>query len=208
MSTQRKYVFDTVFSPDGHVLRDTTRGVRAVFTAEEVEVERQAAYEAGRGDELARTQGQVAGELSRVGGLLAAMMSAYAQDLMRLRTAAADLALASARAVAGVALEAHGTERIRTVLEDVLGEAIAAPRILVRLSPTTAEAFRAEAEQIAAEHGFSGSFQVKADATLGAGDVVIDWGHALVALNTADAMAEVETRVRQRLAAGDEAEGH
>ena len=205
MQTIRKFAFETVFSPTGEVLRDAS-GTRNVYTAEEVEAERQAAYEAGRGDETARHVATVGAQLESVVDALRQLFAAYQGDVMRLRDGAAGMALAAARAVAGEALAAHGETRIKALLEEVFAEAMTVPRIVVKVEPAARERLRPQVEALAEEFGFAGALHVRDDADLGPGDVVVDWGEGLVALRAADAQAEIETRVRAMLAATDASE--
>lgn len=195
----RKYAFETIFSPEGEILRDA-QGARRVFTAEEVEAERAAAYEAGRNDQLAAAQLQIAAELARANAALARIVGSYQAEMRRTRDGAAELAIAAARAAAGSAVEAFGDARIRTVLEGVLAEALPAPRLVVRISPEAADRLRPEAERLADDHGFTGAIQVRADASIGQGDVKIDWGEGLIALDLTQALDEIASRVRARLA--------
>ncbi|MBU6371945.1 MAG: hypothetical protein KJS97_04390 [Alphaproteobacteria bacterium] len=205
MQTMRKFAFDTVFSPTGEVLRDAS-GTRNVFTAEEVEAERQAAYEAGRTDETARQLALVSAQLETVTNGLRQLYADYAGNVLRIRDGAAEMAMAAARAIAGDALAAHGDARIRALLEEVFAEALTAPRLMVKVEPAARERLRPQVEALAEEFGFSGALHVRDDADLGPGDVVVDWGEGLVALRAADAAAEIETRVRAMLSATEASE--
>lgn len=205
MQTVRKFAFDTVFSPTGEVLRDAS-GTRNVYTAEEVEAERQAAYEAGRMDETARQLATVSAQLESVTDALHRLYAAYEGDVTRLREGAAGLALAAARAVAGDALAAQGDARIKGLLEEVFAEAMTAPRLVIKVEPAARERLRPQIEALAEEFGLTGALHVRDDADLGPGDVVVDWGEGLVALRAADAQAEIETRVRTLLAAAETSE--
>lgn len=205
MQTMRKFAFDTVFSPTGEVLRDAS-GTRNVFTAEEVEAERKAAYEAGRADETARQLALVSAQLETVTNGLRQLYADYAGNVLRIRDGAAEMAMAAARAIAGDALAAHGDARIRALLEEVFAEALTAPRLMVKVEPAARERLRPQIEALAEEFGFSGALHVRDDADLGPGDVVVDWGEGLVALRAAEAAAEIETRVRAMLSATEASE--
>ncbi len=205
MQTVRKFAFETVFSPTGEVLRDAS-GTRNVYTAEEVEAERQAAYEAGRADETARNLALVSSQIEFVAESLRRLYAAYRDDVVQMREGAAGLAMSAARAIAGEALAAHGEVRIRGLLEEVFSEAMTAPRLVVKVEPAAREHLRPQIEALAQEFGFAGALHVRDDADLGPGDVTVDWGEGLVALRAADAQAEIETRVRTLLAATEAAE--
>jgi len=200
MQTVRKYAFETVFSPDGAVLRDGA-GTRKVFTAEEVEAERQAAYAAGREDETVRALARLGAEVSVTASAATRLVANYQADLDALRTSAAGLAIAAARAAAGVALAAFGDERVKAAVEATLAEAMPAPRLVIRVAPDAAERLRPEIGRIAQEYGFNGLLQLRDDAAHGQGDVTIDWGDGLVALRTNEIDAEIAARVRDRLTA-------
>ena len=206
MQTMRKFAFDTVFSPTGEVLRDAS-GTRNVYTREEVDAERDAAYEAGRTDETVQRLSAIAAEMASISSALRLIGEAYGGDLARLRDGAAELALAAARGIAGEALDAFGEVRVCAVVESVVAEALAAPRLVVKVGAASAERLRPQIERIADDYGVNASLVVREDAAFAPGDVSIDWGEGHVALSAGAAIAEIEARVRARLASEPASEG-
>jgi flagellar assembly protein FliH len=201
-ATIRKYAFETVFDVDGEVLRDAS-GARSIFSLEEVEAERRAAYEAGRTDATVQALTAVSAELASITTVLRMLVSRYGEDIRTLRGGAAELALAAARAVAGEALAAHGDERIRAVVEGVLDETLSAPRIVVKAGADAAERLRPQLEAIADDRGAAAVLVVRSDPALGLGDVSIEWSEGHVALDAAACISDIEARVRSRLSAVD-----
>jgi flagellar assembly protein FliH len=202
----KKFAFETVFAPDGQVLRDAA-GTRNVYTREEVDAERTAAYEAGRADETVQRLAAIAEELATISTALASIGASYNADLTRLRDGAAELALAAARGIAGEALDAFGEVRVCAVVESVVAEALSAPRLVVKVGAAAAERLRPQIERIADDYGVTANLVVREDGALSPGDVSIDWGEGHVALSAGAAIAEIEARVRARLASEPASEG-
>lgn len=201
-ATIRKYAFETVFDVDGEVLRDSS-GARSIYSLEEVEAERSAAYEAGRADATVQVLSAVSAELASISNALRMLVARYGEDMRTLRGGAAELALSAARAVAGEALAAYGDDRIRAVVEGVLDESLSAPRIVVKVGSDAAERLRPQLETIADDRGAAAVLVVRPDPALGPGDVTIEWGEGHVALDAAACIAEIQARVRSRLSAVD-----
>lgn len=201
----RKYAFDTVFDAGGAVLREGAR--TRMFTIEEVEAERAAAYAAGRDDEVARAQAQAADAVARIAAAAQDVVARLTADRRAMLADAARLALTAARAAAGAALERFGVVRVESAIDAAFEGFVGAPRVIVRIAPALADA-RAQLEDAARAHGFDGALVVRADPAVRVGDVTIDWGEGSIAHDSAEALARIETLVADALSrAADEGSG-
>lgn len=187
----RKFMIETVFAPDGTVLREQN-GRKIMFTEAEVEAERTAAFSAGRREEHARGEKQIADALNGFTSTARAVLSTFDAEARALREEAAALAMAAAKAVAGAALDQFGEARVRAALEEALDGLRSAPRLVVRLPSDSAERLRLELERVASDQGFSGALVVRPDPAFQAGDLALEWGDGAIRLERAEALARVE----------------
>jgi len=193
----RRYAFDTVFDADGAVLREGAR--TRSFTIEEVEQERATAYAAGRNDETARAEAQIAQTLSDIAAATTALTTRLAADRREMLSDAARLALAAARKAAGAALDAFGDARVAAALDEAFDTFVGAPRVVIRVAPGM-QGVRERLGATARDHGFDGALVVRADPAVRAGDVTIDWGEGSIAHNSEEALRRIEDMVLSALA--------
>jgi flagellar assembly protein FliH len=193
----RRYAFDTVFDSDGAVLSEGAR--TRSYTMDEVDHERANAYAAGRDDEIARAEAQIAQTLSDIAAATSALTTRLAADRREMLADAAHLALAAARKAAGVALEAFGGARVTAALEDAFDTFVGAPRVVIRVSPDM-QGVRERLDATARDHGFNGALVVRVDPAVRAGDVTIDWGEGSIAHNSEEALRRIEDMVLGALA--------
>jgi len=118
-----------------------------------------------------------------------------------MRAEAAVLAIAAARSVAGIALEAFSAERAAHAIEAAMDALRHQPRLIVRLPPKDAEALSPRIAQMTATHGYEGAVLVRDDEKLRKGEVVIDWSDGLIAIDPAEITERIESIVTSALAA-------
>lgn len=204
MSPARKFSYETVFSAEGEVLRDG-RGHRSIFTAEEVEAERRAAYEQGRASaeaKAAQSAADAAQALARQAQLLLTRLDGESRAL---KQDAAALARLAARAIAGAALDAFGPERAEEIVAQALDSLRAAPRIVAKLRPEHAEALTPRLQALADEHGLAGQLIVRPEPNARPGDVSLEWGEGALAFDREEAQARLNELIEQALQVEDPA---
>jgi flagellar assembly protein FliH len=197
MSTIRKFAFDMEFSPSGEVMREAPKK----FSAEEVEAERQAAYARGTQDATAQAERQAAAALQALADATKALLAQLGAERRAMREEAAQLALAAARKIAGVALDAHGAERAAAAIEAVMDLLRHQPRLLVKLAPDAAEMLKPRIDEMAQAHGYVATILVRPQQGLRRGEVVIDWSDGMVAMSPDDTVAQIEALIESALAA-------
>lgn len=192
----RRYAFETVFDTDGSILSE---GAAApMYSADDLQRERQAGFEEGRRSETARAEALAAAALASLAASAAKLTERTVEERRAIMEDAARLAMSAARKVAGAALDAFGAERVIAALDEAFEAFIDTPRIVVRIAPGE-DAIRARLEETARNHGFSGALVVRPEASLRSGDVIMEWGEGALALSSEDAFRRIETILADKL---------
>ena len=194
------FAFDTVF--DGDRVIAPVRP-KTAFTLEEMEAARAAAYAEGERSATARAEAEAAAALAQAAGAIRAGLGALKTVAHEHRSAAAELAMACGRAVAGAALDAFPEAAAVAALESLAREIEAQPRLRVRAAPAAAPRLAASLERAAEAAGFAGQLVVKADPALAPAAFQFDWGEGCARFDPEAAGA----RMAQALAAALAAEG-
>lgn len=197
LSAPRPFAFDTVF--DGDRVIAPVRP-RTAFTAEEVEAARASGFAEGQRSATARAEAEAAAALSEAVRVIRAGLQALKGVAHEHRTAAAELALACGRAVAGEALLAFPEAAATAALQSLAREIEAQPRLLVRAAPAAAPRLQAALEQAAEAAGFAGAVVVKADPAFPPAAFQFDWGEGRARFDPAAAQARVEQALAAALA--------
>lgn len=190
---KRKFEFETVFSPEGAILRDGA--FRSQFTREEAELMRAEGFAAGK----AAGEAEMARALAALAGAMNTLIANYAAEARQLRAEAVELALAAARKAADSALEAHGEARVIQALTQALDNLRAGPRLVVRIAPELMGALKSRLEEAARAHGFDGALIVRADPAVETGDLALEWAEGAIVHDRAEAFALIEKAVQAAL---------
>lgn len=198
----RRFAFDREYAADGTVLRDGER-VRRIFTEDEARAMADAAANQAAEGDAAR----MAETLRQISGRMQAVLARMDDESEAMRADAVRLALAAARSIAGAALDRYGADTIEACAREALAELRAEPRLAVRVAPHLVEEIAERLDSEAARLGFEGAVIVRADADVGAGDVVLEWRAGAVERTAADIEQRLEDTARKWLAApaGDSA---
>lgn len=197
MTQVRKYAFETEFAPDGAVVREAQKRI----TPEELEAASAAEYERGKADALAEAERQSAAALEALADAASAVLTRLDAESRAMREEAARIALTAARKIAGAALDAYGAERAAAAIEAAMDTLRHQPRLLVKLSPETAETLKPRVTEMCETHAYAGAILVRAEPGLAAGEVVIDWSDGVITMKPEDAAARIETLIEAALAA-------
>lgn len=197
MSSIRRYAFDTEFAPDGAIVSAPPKPL----TPEEVEAERQAAYKRGTQDAVAQAERAAAAALESLADAASAIVTRLDAESASMRAEAARIAMAAARKIAGVALDAYGEERAAAAVEAAMDALRHQPRLVIRLSPDAADVLKPRIEEMAATHAYAGAVLVRAQPGMAKGDVVIDWSDGVVTMKPEDAAARIDALIEAALAA-------
>ena len=192
----RRYAFETVFDADGAILSE---GVAApMYSATDLERERQAGFDAGRHSETARAEAEAATALAAIAQSVARLCERTTADRRAMAEDAARLALVAARKVAGAALAAFGEDRVVAALDAAFETFVHAPWLVVRVGPDM-DGLRTRLEDVARDHGFPGTLVVRVEAGLQQGDVSIDWGEGAMSLGSEEAFRRIDEIIANTL---------
>ena len=198
-SSHQKFGFDTVFDNAGGVAYSAPRPKR-LFTAEEVEAVRAAAFAEGEQQALGSMAALQAQALSQIASAVGQALPRLAGVAHEHREGAAGLALACARAIADAALERFPYASMQAALETLAREIEASPRLIVSAPAEIAEGVQAALAETAQAIGYAGAIQVRA-APLGPAAFTIDFGDGAAAFDPAAAAERVAAALDAALAA-------
>lgn len=173
MKNSVKFTFDTDFEDRSDDAADTR--ARKSFSAEDIEKLKREAREEGRRHADIMASQAVASSIGQVAAAMHAAIEAMDEEVERMRSEAASLALAAAKKLAGAALSHTPEAEIAEALNVALHHAIGETRVVVKTPPVLAKAIEKRAAEIAAEHGFEGRIQIAGDNTLSGADCRIEW---------------------------------
>lgn len=205
MSAVRKFSFDTVFAPDGAILRDG-KGFRTQYNTEEVEAVKANAFEEGRNVETVRAEHAAADAANRLVQSANAILARLDQECATLREEAAALALAAARKAAGAALDEFGDERIVAAVEETMELLRHGPRLTIRVPTNSYNILRPRLEALAQQSAYPGALMVREDANLAAADVTLEWAEGLIAFDREDLFSRIDEIMTRSLAGARAAE--
>jgi flagellar assembly protein FliH len=196
----QKFSFDTVFDAQGGVAYAAPRPKRT-YSAEEVQQVRAEAYAEGERAALASIAAQQQMALALIAAACQQALPSLAAVAHDHRIGSANLALACARGVAGAALERFPEAPLQAALASLAQEIEAAPRLIVTAAPNLADRIQGELDTIAANLGYAGAVQVKADAGLAAHAFTLDFGDGQAAFDPEAAAARVTAALQAALVA-------
>lgn len=199
MSTARKYGFDTVFSAEGEILRDG-HGLRAVYTAKEVEAIRAEAFAAGEDSEVAKAQRAAADMARTLAKQAQLLLGQISTEIQTLRGEATQFALAAGQAIAGAALDRFGEARALQVVEMALEELRLQPRLLVRVPQALHPVLEPLLTAIAQEHGMGDALIVRPDTSARPGDVSLEWPEGRISVSRAELLARLDALAAEVIA--------
>ena len=196
--TPRPFTFDLEFDDAGAVVAPPV--LVRVITPEEVEAAREEGFARGQASVVARAETAQAQALGEIGRMLGAALSTLTALAHEHRSAAAELALAAARAIAGAALERCPEAPAEAALEALAQEVSASPRLVISAHPGQADRLRAALEQQADRIGYPGAVVFKAEPRLSPCGFSFDWGDGRAAFDPDAAFARVRAALEGALA--------
>lgn len=200
MSEPRKFSFDTVFDAAGEVAYAAPRPKR-MFTADEVEQVRREAYGEGERAALASIAALQQVALAGIAAACHQALPSLAAVAHEHRVGSANLALACARGIAGAALDRFPEAPLQAALASLAQEIEATPRLLIAAAPDLAQRLQALLDDTAANLGFAGAIQVKAEVELPTHAFILDFGDGQAAFDPEAAAARVTAALQAALAA-------
>jgi flagellar assembly protein FliH len=194
----RPFTFDTVF--DGVNVIPAPRPKRA-YTPDEVQAARAEAYAEGERSALAQTEAAAAAALGQVSAAAAQALTHLTRIAHEHRAAAADLALAVGRKIAGAALDAFPEAPAAAALAVLARDLDVTPRLIVHVSAADEARLSASLDAAAEAAGFAGQIVLKPNPALSPAAFVFDWGDGRAAFDPEAASQAVDAALKAALAA-------
>ncbi len=196
----KKFAFDTVFDAAGDIAYAPPARRRA-FTADEVEQIRVSSFAKGERSAVARAEEAQAAALGEIANAARVALGALTQVAHDHRVGAAELALATAKVIAGAALDLFPHAPATAALLALAREVEATPRLIARASPELVERIQAALDETAQACGFPGQITAKADPALPRAAFVLDWGDGRASFDPVEAEARAAEAVKTALIA-------
>lgn len=196
----KKFDFDTVFDAAGDVAFAPPIQKRS-FSPAEVEQIRSASFSEGERSATVRAEEAQAAALAEIAAAVQAALGALANAAHNHRVGSTELAMATARVIAGAALDAFPQAPATAALLALAREVEATPRLVVRASPDQVERTQAALDETAQACGFPGQIIAKADPALPRAAFVLDWGDGRASFDPVEAEARAAAAIRTALVA-------
>lgn len=188
----QKFAFDREFAADGTILREGDTFKR-VFTEEELQMAAEQAAMAAQEEAEVQAAENAAAAARQLAGSAAAIIGRLRAESEAMRQDAARLALATAKAIAGAALERYSEDTLRECVAEALSDLRHEPRIAVRIAPQLTEHLTEPLEAEARLAGLEDALVVRADPDMPVGDCILEWRSGAIERTAAD----IETRIEQ-----------
>jgi flagellar assembly protein FliH len=196
----QKFAFDTEFDAAGDVAYVAPRPKRN-YTPEEVEAIREQARAEGERAAITSITAQQMAALSEIARACSQALPALAGVAHNHRVAAAELALACGRAIAGAALANFPQAAVHAAFEALGREIEAAPRLVIAASPDLVDHLQEQLNEAAARAGYEGAIQARADGSLTGHAFILDFGDGAASFDPAAAAQRVAEALHAALAA-------
>jgi flagellar assembly protein FliH len=171
-----KFTFDTEFCSGSERNSNAARArQRKILTQDEIDQLCTKAHEAGLKSGQTRAAEAIAASLEAMNQTLREAIAVSQDAVEILREDAAHVALAAARKLARIALEAYPESEVEETLRDAIHQAVNEPRITLRAAPSVIEALTPKLEDIAREEGFDGRIHASPDPAVSGSDCRIEW---------------------------------
>jgi flagellar assembly protein FliH len=183
-----KHEFEPMFAPSAA----SPSARKKVLTEEDLIAAKAEGFAQGQAEANASLERASTESLRAIASMMQMMLGRLTDEANSLRTDAAEVAIAAAKAVATTALDAFGEEAILDIVTAAIAQMRDAPRLVVRVAPDLVASIEERLMSCAREAGFNGEIVVRADATANKGDCTLDWGDAIITHNRASAFEAIE----------------
>lgn len=215
MAEIRKYMFDVDFSPpplrpvqpvveEADEDEEIALPPAQMFTEEELTLAREGAFEEGRRHGKAESDAEIAhrtlAALEAIGAHMSSLAGLQAEANDEAARNAVKVAMAAVAKMLPAACEAHAFGEVTRVVEEVVGQILDEPRIIVRVAEAMIEEVRPRLEAAAETRGFEGRVVVQGDARLQVGDCRVEWADGGAERDQARLMKDIEATIARALA--------
>jgi flagellar assembly protein FliH len=186
MAAAKKFMFATDFSGNGRKAVDETA----------LEAAKADAFH--RGLDQAKREGdqQLSALLSQLVRHGERLLAQQDERLAQIEAQAAQLAVATARSLAGAALADKPLAQLLAAARECLAHARHAPHLAIRVHESLVETIESKLSGLARETGFAGRIVVLGEPDIAIGDGRLEWGDGGIAIESAALEEAVDRAVR------------
>jgi flagellar assembly protein FliH len=187
------------FEPMFQARSDTPNTRKKALNEEDISAARAEGFAQGQADANASIERASGEALRAIAAMMQMMLGRLTGEAQSLRTDAAEVAIAAAKAVATSAMEAFGDEAILDIVGTAVAQLRDAPRLVVRVAPDLVAQIEERLIGCAREAGFSGDIVVRSDTNAESGDCTLDWGDGTITHNRASAFEAIDAAAQKWL---------
>ncbi|BCW88481.1 hypothetical protein sos41_16210 [Alphaproteobacteria bacterium SO-S41] len=194
----RKFTFDQHFDAGPAQARAAAAPkVKKFYTPEELEAEKTAAYERGRGSLEAITAQSQTLALGQIAEAAMTALNTLDEMAAEARAQALRTGLVAAQRIAGAALDRYPLDTIEDTIAQCLAQAAHEPRIVIKVDSRVADALKARIAALADDIGFAGRLIVTVEPRHGVADCRLEWTDGGVERDAAAIAARIETALER-----------
>jgi flagellar assembly protein FliH len=208
MNAARKFLFDTSFDAEHADALDAPAPQpepEPVVALAELETAREAAYAEGRAAALAEAansvETRIAGAVERVSSAIEALLAQHGETTRQVEANALELVQEVLRKLAPAVAKRGALVETIELLRASLREALAEPRIVLRIGDPLFEEIKARLTALTEAAGYAGKVVLLADETLGETDARVEWADGGAERDFARTWTDVEAAMGRALAA-------
>lgn len=169
------------------------------LTEADIAIQRDEAFKEGQAASLETAQRQTAESLRSIAHMMQMILGRVATESEQLRQDAVDLALASAKAIAGSAINANNEKQVSDYLKEALANLSENPRLVIKVPSSSLESLKPKLLETAEECGFGGKLEVKADDEARLGDCAIEWQNGAIRYEKEETIKKIEALAEEWL---------
>ncbi len=189
MSGYQKVSFAPINSPDFAA----NRSRKKILTEADIAAQRAEAFKEGEAASIQAAERQTAESLRSIAHMMQMILGRLSTEAEQLRQDAIDLGLASAKAIAGRAINNNNEEQITAYLKEALSSLANNPRLVVKVPSQSVELLRPKLIETAEECGFSGKLDIRADDEARLGDCSIEWQNGAIRHEKDEIIKKIES---------------
>jgi flagellar assembly protein FliH len=168
-----------------------------VYSADEVELIRKEAFAAGKLEAASESAHIQALSLTAVSQSVGTLIQQFDATISALRIDSAQLALAVGKKLADAALATVPGEELVGFISDCMHKLHLEPRLVIRVSPDTAEYVKSQIEPLGDRNGFSGRVIVLVEPSLSSASCRIEWADGGVELDPTATYESIQHQVNR-----------
>jgi flagellar assembly protein FliH len=201
MALAQKFLFDISFDAPGGDARQrgSITPAEAVFTRADLDAARAESHAAGRAEALSQREQHVAEALGAIAQNLADILAARDEARRTNERSTIELTRAIAGRLFPALMRKGALAELEAIVIQCMREAVAEPRMVVRVPDALFEAAQLRLAPLAAGNGYPGKLIILADEALGESDCRVEWADGGAERDSARSWREIEAAIARAM---------